>query len=151
MAAFLCGIGCKKDTGKLPLSFPANQNNNDLFICGKRDTDNAVIPPEPPSGFLFANKYGSQGVWRILYDLQNKDVIYYTTLQQSYANYLHRYNRRTGEHQILDKQVLNTLTINKAGWLAYEKTDKNIYKIKSKIDLDLFLFYARITNPRKRG
>lgn len=127
-------ISCRKDTGKLPVSLPTLPEPEDTFVCEKRDIDTLPVPIEPPSGYDFANKYGKDGIVEMACDPNDKNVIYYTTLEHFNFNYLYKYNRKTGLKTLLDKNVLMSVSANKNGWLVYVKYDKNIYKIKTNGD-----------------
>lgn len=126
-----------------------------LFFSCKKDTIETTPLPAQPGSYPFVcedtalnrkidtvsqwandiNYYGKHSVWRVLYDNQDPDIIYYLTTEASgNPHHLWKYNRKTKTKTWLDKNVLNNIRINRNGWLAYDKFDLNIYKIKTNGD-----------------
>jgi hypothetical protein len=133
--ALLCSA-CRKDTGKLPLnpgSLLGLPTQEPPWPCEDTALDWRKHPIDP---FLteVTSYHGKQSVWRVLYDLRDPDLIYYLTNEGRNFHHLWKYNRATKLKTLLDKDVLNNISISPTGWLAYEKTDKNIYKIKTNGD-----------------
>jgi hypothetical protein len=133
--AMLCSA-CRKDTGKLPLnpgSLLGLPTPEPSWSCEDTALDWRKHPIDP---FLteVTSYHGKRSVWRVLYDLRDPDVIYYLTNEGRNFHHLWKYNRTTKLKTLLDKDVLNNISISPTGWLVYDKTDKNIYKIKTNGD-----------------
>jgi hypothetical protein len=133
--ALLCSA-CRKDTGKLPLnpgSLPGLPTPEPSWSCEDTALDWRKHPIDP---FLteVTSYHGKRSVWRVLYDLRDPDLIYYLTNEGRNFHHLWKYDRASKMKTLLDKDVLNNISISPTGWLVYDKTDINIYKIKTNGD-----------------
>ncbi len=130
--ALILLAACKKDP---PITIGQLNPPGEQFICEDTTVNRGPLPPDPVWGWDFATFFGNKSVWRAAYDPVDINIIYYLTAENvSTIRSLWRYNRVTGEKMLLDNKVMTTISINKRGWLTYEKMDRNIYVIKSNGD-----------------
>ncbi|HXB41367.1 MAG TPA: hypothetical protein VNZ49_12550 [Bacteroidia bacterium] len=105
------------------------------FACEDTTLIWPAFPPEPAFGFNFADLSSSESVWRVVPDPIDGNVIYYLNSEKDLkAHCLWKYNIKTKQRILLDKNVMNDVFINQNGWLVYETMDWNIYKIKGNGD-----------------
>lgn len=128
--SFFCE--CRKDSGKIIIpdipSIPEETFNcEDTFFDRNKYEVSQFAEVQGPSK-------ASGTVSRVLYDVQDENVIYYLTGGGTESRYLYRYDRKTKSRTLLDKRVLYNISVNNNGWLAYDKIDGNIYKIKTNGD-----------------
>lgn len=132
---FVFIFGCTKDKGKLIPNTPALLDQDKEFVCEDTAFDWSGTPPTPDFDFILWSKWGKEAPWRVLYDPNDENVIFYTTSEPNNANHiLWKYDRKRNLKKLIDEQVLINISINKNGWLVYEKIDQNIYKIKTNGD-----------------
>jgi hypothetical protein len=134
-------FNCKKDIGKLQkennvlndtnLNIPVSTST---FVC--EDTTHIYSSFYIDEFANFIQPYGKKSVWRVLYDLNDKDVIYYLTNELGKKMYtLWRYSLKDKIKVHLADNLLGNLEINKQGWIVYDSfSDWNLYKIKSNGD-----------------
>lgn len=79
---------------------------------------------------------GKLSVWRVFYDLNDLNIIYYLTEEIGIQKYtLWKYNLVSKVKTHLADNLLGNVEINKNGWLVYDSfTDLNLYRIKSNGD-----------------
>lgn len=126
-------ISCRKDVGLKPSTLNIIETH-DNFICEDTALNWEKFPNPPWTGYNYFTEKAKETVWRVVYDPVSSNTIYYLTNEGSNFHTLWRYNRITKAKMKLDENILNNINIHKNGWLVYDKTDKNIYKIKSNGD-----------------
>jgi hypothetical protein len=144
-SALFCALvltNCRKDKGKLIDDSPAPTADvpnipivsEPAFPCEDTTCDWKKYPDIPPEAEP-VSYMGKRSVAGVIYDKQDKNVIYYMTREAGrQIGTLWRYNRELKVKTHLDDGLLGNIDINTKGWLVYDKMDWNIYKMKTNGD-----------------